>query len=68
MSKPLGRKQRIILETLAPDAWTPGPVLADKIGVPKHIVWPYIERLRDRGYQIEGEGTGTAKRGYRLRA
>ena len=59
----LGRKQKAILSALKERDWMPGPELADRIDVPAHVLWPYIERLRDRGYAIEG-----TKRGYRLAA
>ena len=60
----LGRKQKVILSALNEQGWIPGPELADRIDVPAHVLWPYIERLRDRGFQIIGDNA----RGYRLAA
>ena len=57
----LGPKQRAILEALNDQDWIPGRELAERINVPAHIVWSYVERLRDRGFEITGD-----KRGYRL--
>ena len=60
----LGRKQKRILSVLEQREWVKGRDLADMIDVPAKIVWPYIERLRDKGYPIAGCPT----RGYRMEA
>lgn len=63
----LGRKQRIILAALASGSWVRGPDLAEAVGIPAYVLWPYIERLRWRGYEIDGDPGGSHSRGYRLR-
>lgn len=60
--QPLGKKQRVILSVLQQQEWIKGRDLAERIGVPHHVLCPYIERLRDRGFEIEGHGS----KGYRL--
>lgn len=58
----LGHRQRAILDRLQSGEWVPGRTLADDTGVLSAILWHYVERLRDRGYEIEGD----QRRGYRL--
>lgn len=58
----LGHSQRAILAQLDGGEWIKGRILAERIGVPATVIWPYIERLRDRGVQIEACNV----RGYRL--
>ena len=60
----LGRKQKLIITALQQQEWVKGRDLADMIDVPAKIVWPYIERLRDKGYPIAGDNV----RGYRMEA
>lgn len=57
----LGRKQKVILSVLQQQEWVKGRELADRIEVPHHVLYPYIERLRDRGFDIHG-----SRFGYRL--
>lgn len=60
----LGPRQRAILSRLSNGDWVPGRKLSDEVGVMGHLLWHYIERLRARGYKIEGDNV----RGYRLAA
>ena len=58
----LGRRQKAILARLDHGDWVNGRVLADDVGVLHAIMFTYINRLRDRGFEIEGHNV----RGYRL--
>lgn len=58
----LGPRQRAILARLSDGDWVKGRSLADDVGVLASILFAYIERLRARGYEIEGNNV----RGYRL--
>lgn len=60
--KRLGHSQRAILAQLDGGNWVKGREMAASLGVPHTALWPYIERLRDRGYQIEACNV----RGYRI--
>lgn len=60
--KRLGHSQRAILAQLDGGQWIKGRDLADRLGVPHTVIWPYIERLRDRGFEIEACNV----RGYRI--
>lgn len=60
--KRLGHSQRAILAQLDGGHWIKGRELADRLGVPHTVIWPYIERLRDRGFEIEACNV----RGYRI--
>jgi predicted DNA-binding transcriptional regulator YafY len=60
----LGRKQRAIISILQQQEWVRGRELADRIEVPHHVLFPYIERLRDRGFPITGDNV----LGYRMEA
>ena len=62
MHQRLGRRQRAILARLDHGDWVNGRVLADDVGVQHAIMFTYINRLRDRGFEIEGH----QQRGYRL--
>ena len=62
MTPPLGRKQKAILSLLSEGGWVRGADIARHIGVTSYVLWPYIERLRWRGYSIEG----AQPLGYRL--
>lgn len=42
--------------------WVKGRALADDVGVLPTIIFNYVTRLRDRGFEIEGHNV----RGYRL--
>lgn len=58
----LGRRQRAILARLQSGEWVKGRDLANDVGVLAHLLWHYVERLRDRGFEIEAD----QRRGYRL--
>lgn len=58
----LGPRQRAILSRLASGDWVKGRALADDVGVLATLIFHYVERLRARGYEIEGD----QQRGYRL--
>lgn len=58
----LGPKQTAILERLASHEWVKGRELSDSVEVLPSIIFHYIERLRDRGFDIEGHSS----KGYRL--
>lgn len=58
----LGHRQRAILARLNQGEWVKGRELAADVGVLGHLLWHYIERLRDRGYEIEAD----QRRGYRI--
>lgn len=58
----LGRRQKAILARLDHGDWVKGRALADDVGVLPTIIFNYVTRLRDRGFEIEGHNV----RGYRL--
>lgn len=58
----LGRTQRAILACLQSGSWVRGEQLAADAGVRHKLLWPYVQRLRDRGVTINA----CNKRGYRL--
>lgn len=60
----MGRRQKAILARLSNGDWVPGRKLSEDVGVMGHLLWHYIERLRGRGYEIQGDNV----RGYRLEA
>lgn len=57
----LGHRQRAIVSALSGSDWMAGPELSKRVGVKHEILWSYIERLRDRGFPIEG-----SRNGYRI--
>ena len=58
----LGRRQKAILDRLDHGDWVKGRALADDVGGLPAIMFTSINRLRARGFEIEGH----QQRGYRL--
>lgn len=62
------RARAKVLEALRPGKWVHGPKLSALVypgrgsGSIRHL----IARMREEGYEIEGEQLGTSSRGYRL--
>lgn len=64
--KPLGPTQQAILDMLSTGRWVGGPEMAQQLGTNRCLIWHAIERLRWRGYEIEGYGPGNGSLGYKL--
>ncbi len=64
--KPIGPMQQALLDILAPGRWVHGAKLVTATGKNRNLIWHAIERLRYRGFVIEGHWAGQASRGYRL--
>jgi BirA family biotin operon repressor/biotin-[acetyl-CoA-carboxylase] ligase len=59
-----GEDEYVILKALlnAPEAFVSGSVLAEQLGVSRPAVWGKLEKLRERGFEVEA----VRNRGYRL--
>lgn len=66
--KPLGPAQIRILDALQSGEWVRGRDLHARAcpGTRFEALFAVIERLRDRGYEIEADQSGTLSKGYRL--
>lgn len=66
--KPIGPTQSRILDALQSGEWVRGRDLHARAcpGTRFEALFAVIERLRDRGYEIEADQSGTLSKGYRL--
>lgn len=62
------RARAKVLEMLRPGKWVHGRKLSEAVypGRGPASIRYLISRMRDEGYEIEGEQLGTMSRGYRL--